>query len=282
MLKAITQQKQAAAPARPAAPPAAKPAVAPAPAGRQDLRRRLLRRLRQRRLPAAACDTGSEARRRLRLLRGPKWLPPAADKPAAPVAADCDSSAGADQRLPRCGRSAVAGRRHRQRRRGSAASSPASPLGHAPLLRRAASGGCRQRPPQPPVRSGAADSRLPPRMIVPQTGPRPVYTAPPPRPAAPTAHGAPRRDHASCARTSSAGPANFPASASAGGARREARPPLRPGERRPMHPTRSAPTGARPLGVGPGAVAAAGTSPSRQPVRALLRAGPDSAMFRVA
>jgi len=30
------------------------------------------------------------------------------------------------------------------------------------------------------------------------------------------------------------------------------RPPLRPGERRPMHPTRSAPAGSRPLGVGPG------------------------------
>src|SRR5260221_151747 len=28
--------------------------------------------------------------------------------------------------------------------------------------------------------------------------------------------------------------------------------PLRPGERRPMHPTRTAPAGARPLGVGPG------------------------------
>jgi translation initiation factor IF-2 len=31
------------------------------------------------------------------------------------------------------------------------------------------------------------------------------------------------------------------------------RPPLRPGERRPMHPTRQSPTGVRPLGVGPGA-----------------------------
>src|SRR5438874_1403280 len=31
------------------------------------------------------------------------------------------------------------------------------------------------------------------------------------------------------------------------------RPPLRPGERRPMHPTRTSPTGTRPLGVGPGA-----------------------------
>src|SRR5215469_6629683 len=30
------------------------------------------------------------------------------------------------------------------------------------------------------------------------------------------------------------------------------RPPLRPGERRPMHPTRQSPMGSRPLGVGPG------------------------------
>src|SRR5205807_3021300 len=33
---------------------------------------------------------------------------------------------------------------------------------------------------------------------------------------------------------------------------RSQRPSLRPGERRPMHPTRQSPTGARPLGVGPG------------------------------
>jgi len=82
----------------------------------------------------------------------------------------------------------------------------------------------------------------PPRVIMPHTGPRPVYKAP----------------------ASSAGAASRPApgrpepgkpifqrprpTQAAPGAR----PTLRPGERRPMHPTRQSPTGTRPLGVGPG------------------------------
>ncbi|MGB7944569.1 MAG: translation initiation factor IF-2, partial [Terriglobales bacterium] len=47
-----------------------------------------------------------------------------------------------------------------------------------------------------------------------------------------------------------------------------ARPILRPGERRPMHPTRVAPAGARPLGVGPG-----GTLPPPGPTRPGSRPG---------
>src|SRR5256885_1737902 len=94
-------------------------------------------------------------------------------------------------------------------------------------------------------------------MIVPQTGPRPVYKAPPPRPAAP----APQAS-AGAARPIAGRPAPGrpvpgqpifqrprPQGAAGVGA---PRPPLRPGERRPMHPTRSASTGPRPLGVGPG------------------------------
>jgi translation initiation factor IF-2 len=42
------------------------------------------------------------------------------------------------------------------------------------------------------------------------------------------------------------------------------RPPLRPGERRPMHPTRSSPTG-RPLGVGPGAAPPTPGRPTGRP-----------------
>src|SRR6266853_949062 len=42
------------------------------------------------------------------------------------------------------------------------------------------------------------------------------------------------------------------------------RPPLRPGERRPMHPTRQAPAGPRPLGVGPGGLPGA-TRPGSRP-----------------
>jgi translation initiation factor IF-2 len=81
-----------------------------------------------------------------------------------------------------------------------------------------------------------------PRMIMPQTGPRPVYKAPVPPPGAPirSAPGRPVPGQPIFQRT---------ARPAAPGAR----PPLRPGERRPMHPTRVAPAGARPLGVGPGA-----------------------------
>ncbi len=97
-------------------------------------------------------------------------------------------------------------------------------------------------PPAPP-RPPAAPPR---RVIVPQTGPRPVYTAPPQsaRPAAGTPRPAPGRPvpgQPIFQRPRPAAPAG--------------RPPLRPGERRPMHPTRQSPTGARPLGVGPGAPA---------------------------
>ena len=83
----------------------------------------------------------------------------------------------------------------------------------------------------------------PPRMIVPQTGPRPVYKAPI-RPAASSgaaarpAPGRPVPGQPIFQRPRPGAPSQ--------------RPSLRPGERRPMHPTRQSPAGARPLGVGPG------------------------------
>ncbi len=95
-----------------------------------------------------------------------------------------------------------------------------------------------------------------PRMIVPQTGPRPVYKAPP-RPAAPAAvtPGVPIGTMRPAPGRPVPGQPIFqrprpqiPGSGGPGGPR----PALRPGERRPMHPTRQAPAGARPLGVGPG------------------------------
>src|SRR5689334_10095039 len=43
------------------------------------------------------------------------------------------------------------------------------------------------------------------------------------------------------------------------------RPPLRPGERRPMHPTRQASAGPRPIGVGPGLPPPATTRPGSRP-----------------
>src|SRR5437870_10242192 len=80
-------------------------------------------------------------------------------------------------------------------------------------------------------------------MIVPQTGPRPVYKAPI-RPAASSgaaarpAPGRPLPGQPIFQRPRPGAPSQ--------------RPSLRPGERRPMHPTRQSPAGARPLGVGPG------------------------------
>jgi len=105
-------------------------------------------------------------------------------------------------------------------------------------------------PPQPP----APPAR---RMIVPQTGPRPVYLAPPPAPPRPPQPpstmagrtGLPVRGQPIFQRPrpgQSAGPAGAGAPGFTPGAP-GSRPPFRPGERRPMHPTRSAPTpGGRP------------------------------------
>src|SRR5580692_6167227 len=110
---------------------------------------------------------------------------------------------------------------------------------------------------QPPVQSNVAQMQAPapvkpaapivplPRMIMPQTGPRPVYKAPLPQPGAVAvprpAPGRPVPGQPIFQRTARPLAPGAP------------RPPLRPGERRPMHPTRVAPAGSRPLGVGPGA-----------------------------
>ncbi len=129
----------------------------------------------------------------------------------------------------------------------------APPVVQAPPMQVAPPQAAHPKPPTAPPR----------RVIVPQTGPRPVYTAPPQidRPAASTPRPAPGRPVPGQPIFQRARPA-APGS----------RPPLRPGERRPMHPTRQSPTGARPLGVGPGASAAppsgrpAGRpAPSRRP-----------------
>ncbi|MBI2679245.1 MAG: translation initiation factor IF-2 [Candidatus Koribacter versatilis] len=109
-------------------------------------------------------------------------------------------------------------------------------------------------PPGPPAR----------RVITPQTGPRPVYQAPatprPGMPGAPSAAGGPRpgqpifqRPQAMQGRPAPGRPMpgqpifQRPRPGAPG-----SRPPLKPGERR-LHPTRTSPTGVRPIGVGPGA-----------------------------
>jgi len=117
-------------------------------------------------------------------------------------------------------------------------SSPAAPAAKAPGTH-----------PTSKPHAPAAHSGPPPRrLIVPQTGPRPVYTAPV-RPAAPPApprapvRGQPifQRPRPQQGGAPSGPPGSRPSS-------------MRPGERRPMHPTSRPMGGAtgRPLGVGPG------------------------------
>src|ERR1700734_920663 len=140
-----------------------------------------------------------------------------------------------------------------------AMSSPAAPV---------ASAGA---PPAPPAAAKPVAPPPPaPRMIVPQTGPRPVYkapvrpasTPPPVQPGVPiggamrAAPGRPVPGQPIFQRRppmQGGGPAGAP------------RPPLRPGERRPMHPTRQAPAGARPLGVGPALPPPGTTRPGSRP-----------------
>jgi translation initiation factor IF-2 len=105
----------------------------------------------------------------------------------------------------------------------------------------------------------------PRRFIVPQTGPRPVYTAPPPVPGRPAAPGAPRGAMPERGKPifQRPRPGVPPQGATT-------RPPARPGERRGPHPTRSGAPGTRP-GFGPGAGGAppppTGQRPAGRPMR---------------
>jgi translation initiation factor IF-2 len=133
---------------------------------------------------------------------------------------------------------------------------PASPVAPSPTASVAAP------PPDQSAQLQAAASKppvisAPPRVIMPQTGPRPVYKAPA-SPVGAVARPVPGRPEPGKpifqrARPPLAAPGS--------------RPTLRPGERRPMHPTRQSPTGTRPLGVGPGGGAMAPPGPSRPGAR---------------
>jgi translation initiation factor IF-2 len=86
------------------------------------------------------------------------------------------------------------------------------------------------------------------RIIVPQTGPRPVYQAPPQRPVSPAAQAGPR--------PAPGRPVPGQPIFQRPRPTLPQRPGTAPGGRRPMHPTRQSPTGVptgRPLGVGPAA-----------------------------
>ncbi len=136
--------------------------------------------------------------------------------------------------------------------------------------RRSSSGGFGERSARGSDCGASGCSSLPPpvpRMIVPQTGPRPVYkaplrTAPPPvQPGVPIG-GASRPVPG---RPVPGQPIFQRRPPVAGGAPGAPRPPLRPGERRPMHPTRQSPAGARPLGVGPALPPPGTTRPGSRP-----------------
>jgi len=108
----------------------------------------------------------------------------------------------------------------------------------------------------PVAASPAAASAQPPRrVIMPQTGPRPVYTAPPPAPVASTPAAGPaaggggiQRGRPIFDRRPAGGQGGF----GGGGQRPQGGPPgQHPSGRRPMHPTRSQPSGGPP-GARPG------------------------------
>src|SRR4051812_16464893 len=183
----------------------------------------------------------------------PRVIAPAASqKPAAPVATAPPVSAPA---APPAARTPSA-----------PAASPAPPAAQSQAPSTPAQA---QRPtaPAPPTRPQPPA----PRMIVPQTGPRPVYQAPP-RPAAqpPRATGPqpgqPIRPMSSRPAPGRPVPGQpiFQRPRPAAGAP-GTRPPMRPGERRPMHPTRQGSSGPRPIGVGPGLPPPGPTRPGSRP-----------------
>src|SRR5580698_6303664 len=143
---------------------------------------------------------------------------------------------------------------------------PAAPVPVAGVL----SGISASAPPSAPTvaRPAAPPSAPPPpRMIVPQTGPRPVYKAPLRAAPPPVQPGVPigGASRPVPGRPVPGQPIFQRRPPMAGGAPGAPRPPLRPGERRPMHPTRQSHAGARPLGVGPALPPPGTTRPGSRP-----------------
>jgi translation initiation factor IF-2 len=176
----------------------------------------------------------------------PSYAPPAAATPSAPIPVPpADVPVAASPAAP--SRPLVQAQTPAQPAAPQTAVPPTAPVPGRPIAQRPQAG---------------------PRMIVPQTGPRPVYKAPM-RPmqsninaqgGAPSGRPAPGRP--------------VPGRPIPGqpifqrprpGAPIGNRPPMRPGERRPMHPTRQSPTGSRPMGVGPGLPPPGSTRPGSRP-----------------
>ncbi|HKW17465.1 MAG TPA: translation initiation factor IF-2 [Terriglobales bacterium] len=237
VLKAILAKQQASSapptpPARPAAPPPAQEAKPAAPAVKPPT-------------PAPSAPAATVPARVV--------APPVAPRPAAPSAPVTTAPAATTPAAPPVPRPTV----------------PATPPSSAPAASSTQAPPQAQQP-QPP-RPGVPIAQRPqtpgPRMIVPQTGPRPVYQAPVRPPQAPVRPqpGQPIRPMSSRPAPGRPVPGQpiFQRPRPAGGPP-GARPPLRPGERRPMHPTRQG-MGPRPIGVGPGLPPPGPTRPGSRP-----------------
>jgi len=148
------------------------------------------------------------------------------------------------------------------------AQAPAAPVAQASAPQASATQVIAPKPPAPatPVRPPQPHG---PRMIVPQTGPRPVYKAPTPMPPRPGQPIAPRPGQPIASRPAPGRPVPgqpiFQRPRPGAGGPPGSRPPLRPGERRPMHPTRTGSAGPRPIGVGPGLPPPGPTRPGSRP-----------------
>ena len=158
---------------------------------------------------------------------------PAAVPPAAPAAATVEAAAAPVVAPPTAVEPVAPAQSVAEVPAESAPDAPQAevPAAAAPVAPAAAAAPVKPAAPVVPAR----------RMIVPQTGPRPVYTAPPPSVNPVTRPGQPVRGQPIFQRPRPGQPV-APGAPGAPGMR-----PLRPGERRPMHPTRTAPTpGGRP------------------------------------
>jgi translation initiation factor IF-2 len=225
VLKAITQRKEAVAP--PAAPRPTAPPAGHAPAEKPAALKPVVAAPA---VPAAAAPAAPVVPAR------PVVAPAAVSSPAP-------SSAVAPQARP-------------------VMPSPATPVSSAaaPVVSASA-------PPVAPTTARPAAPAPPvPRMIVPQTGPRPVYKAPQRAAPTPVQPGVPIGGTRPAPGRPVPGQPIFQRRPPvAGGPPGAPRPPLRPGERRPMHPTRQSPAGARPLGVGPALPPPGTTRPGARP-----------------
>ena len=182
----------------------------------------------------------------------PVIIPPKPPAPVAPESAKPAEAVAEDQAAAADNEQAITTREAVQAPRPAEVKPPAKPAPPGA----AAQPGASVRPGPP-----SAGPAVPPprRLIVPQTGPRPVYQAPAASAGAPARAGMPERGKPIFQRPRPGVPPQG-----------QTRTPIRPGERRGPHPTRSGPPGMRPpFGAGPGAAPPppTGQRPAGRPAR---------------